>query len=331
MQNKQWHVLLTGLLSIVFVLWLSPQAVFADIDNLSVTPVVANSDVTDRFEIVGKPGETRKLTISFTNTGTGAQALRVVPTNASTSLTGEFTYGTPVKSNHYGLPFNFNAATQTKDVTVPASGSKDVTFKVKLPESKFTGLVIGGFHIMSAADVTQYVDIPVWLTMTNDLPSPKLMFMNLEGASHSSQTYLDLNIANMTAVALNNVSYSFTITSADLLSRVGINKRQYQAVKSDLKVAPNSLLTIPFNTHDAAIAAGKYEIKGTIKSNGQSWNINTNAVVDKQSADRANAKDPNLIRDYTLWFVLGILALVILIGVVLSVIFVKPRHDKAKH
>lgn len=128
-------------------------------------------------------------------------------------------------------------------------------------------------------------------------------------------------------MALKNVSYNITVKSDDWLSKIGIGKQRYQAIKSGVSVAPNAALPIPINLHDQPVKAGKYQISGTVQVNGQRWHIATDGTVSAESAKTANAQDPNLIHDYTITY-LGIAALVILIIVISIIMFGRNKHKK---
>lgn len=69
-----------------------PSEVRADISNVSVTPIIDSSDITDRFQLIVKPGDVRSVTVSFTNFSSSPIVLKAVPRNASTSDQGKIIY-----------------------------------------------------------------------------------------------------------------------------------------------------------------------------------------------------------------------------------------------
>ncbi|KRO16887.1 WxL protein host-binding domain-containing protein [Lacticaseibacillus saniviri] len=304
------------------------QTVSADIDNLAVTPVVANTDVTDRFEIVGQPNSNRQLKLSLSNFSSAPMSLTITPTNATVTSTGDIGYSQIVKKAHYGLPYVLNQKVKTQTIKLGGNDSQTLTFNVPLPAKSFDGLVMGGFHVSLNGSPEQFVDVPLLMTMTNQVPTPKFIFSQIKGNSYNKQTYLQVDIANLKAVALKNVSYNITVKSDDWLSKIGIGKQRYQAIKSGVSVAPNAALPIPINLHDQPVKAGKYQISGTVQVNGQRWHIATDGTVSAESAKTANAQDPNLIHDYTIYFILGIAALVILIIVISIIMFGRNKHKK---
>ncbi|MFT8412630.1 MAG: DUF916 domain-containing protein [Schleiferilactobacillus perolens] len=92
------------------------QNVSADISSVSVTPMIEGSDVTDRFQLIVKPGQTRKITVSFTNFGSSPITLAVVPRNAATSGEGKIVYSRDVSAGDSKLRYAFKDITKRKYV-----------------------------------------------------------------------------------------------------------------------------------------------------------------------------------------------------------------------
>ena len=127
----------------------STTLVKADINGVTVTPLIEDdtTDVTDRFEIVGKPNAERTVKISIGNFSIKKLHLLIEPTNATTSMDGKIIYTDKVHEGEFGLKHAFSKMTKAKKVTIFPNKTKDVTFKIKLPNEKIDGLIMGGFNV----------------------------------------------------------------------------------------------------------------------------------------------------------------------------------------
>ncbi|PMD68845.1 WxL protein peptidoglycan domain-containing protein [Companilactobacillus nuruki] len=142
----------------------------ADINGVTVTPLIedGNSDITDRFQILGDNDKVRTLKLSIGNFGTRKLRLRVVPTNATTSMDGKIVYTDNVKVGQYGLKYAFADMTKPQTILLRPNRTKDLVFKVKLPNEKIKGLILGGFNIYDVSKVAPgNSNVPVWITDDN--------------------------------------------------------------------------------------------------------------------------------------------------------------------
>ncbi|AKP03277.1 hypothetical protein ABB45_06325 [Companilactobacillus farciminis] len=134
--NKKVVCLVFGIFLSLVSFFSFDNYVKADIDGLTVTPLIGDSDVTDRFQIIGDSNSERTLEISLSNFGIRRLHLKVVPTNATTSMDGKIVYTDDVKAGQYGLKYAFSDMTKSQKVTLAPNKTKDLKFKVKLPSKK---------------------------------------------------------------------------------------------------------------------------------------------------------------------------------------------------
>lgn len=149
----------------LLLLFMTPKTIYADINGVTVTPLIGDSNVTDRFQIISKKGGERKLKISLSNFGIRKLKLKVVPTNATTSSDGKIAYTEDIKTGDYGLQYAFADMTKSQTVILRPNQTKDLTFKVKIPDKKLKGLIMGGFNIYDVYRAASgNSNVPVWIT-----------------------------------------------------------------------------------------------------------------------------------------------------------------------
>lgn len=145
--NKRLKCILLFLTCFIVGIIATPTIVSADIKGIAVTPLISDSEITDRFQIISKGSEVRKIKISISNFNSGTTNLKVVPTNATTSSDGKIIFTDKVKRGDFGLQDSFAKMTNGKTVRIKSNQTKDLEFSIKLPAHKIKGLIIGGFNI----------------------------------------------------------------------------------------------------------------------------------------------------------------------------------------
>lgn len=311
------------------------QPVLADIDNVSVTPLIESGSVTDKYQLIVKPGETREVGISLTNFGGNKTTLIISPNNASTTPDGEFTYDDHVTDGTNGLQAVFSDMTSEQEVTLKPDETKNIHFKIAIPQKKFTGLIMGGFNIYTKGQEAnpnrQTANIPVWITEDNKIVQPEFKLLGITSRPVLSQPHIIVNVANTKPVALQNISTNFTVTYQGLFGWGLIGTKKFYAAKSGLKVAPNSTLPIDINLKNTPVPAGKYLVEGTVSAGSKRWKFIGNYHISKNVAKSTNDDSKGLVTDWTWLFVLGIATLIIIIAIVIFIIVRQNRKYERKH
>jgi hypothetical protein len=320
----------------VFFLVNSPQNALADVSNVSVTPMIEDSSVTDRFQLIVKPGETRRVTISFTNFGSSALNLAVVPRNASTSADGKVIFSRDVSAGDNKLQFAFKDMTPRRTVHLDSQQTKDVTFTVKVPKSPFIGIIMGAFYVYDAQAGPSggSVAVPVWLTQTNKAVGGILLMSGISASAVNQQPYLYVNLSNTQPGIMKNVVVHMRIRRNGFMEWLNLGLKPMTA---DLKydtIAPNSLIPVAFNQKQTPIKAGNYVVEGTARTGKTQWKFGGTYSISQAEADKVNKASKNLVYDYTWAYLLGIGGLVLLIIVVLLLIHFqlryRPRHLRTR-
>ncbi len=304
----------------------TPNLAKADINGLTVTPLIGDSDVSDRFQIIGKSDSDRTLRISLANFGIRRLKLVVVPTNATTSMDGKIVYTDNVKAGQYGLKYAFADMTHSQKVTIGPNKTKDLSFKVKLPDQKIKGLILGGFSIrVLNDDVSGTADVPVWMTDDNKPVGGILSLHNLELDAIQKKPHIIINLQNKEPGMMKNVIVHTTVKRKSWLDRFGLGDKKMTADLTYPKVAPNSKIPVDFDQNTMPIKAGKYVVKGAARSGKATWTFHKTYTITQDQANNINKRCKGLIYNKTTTYILIVCVLVSIIFLIFWAIWYSGR------
>ena len=303
-----------------------PKTVNADIDGLTVTPLIGDSDVTNKFQIIGKSNSTRTLKISLANFGTRNLPLDIVPTNATTSMDGKIVYTEKVKAGQYGLKYAFADMTQKKHIYLKANTTKDVSFKVKLPAGKIDNLIMGGFSIYDSTGLTEgTASVPVWITDSNKPVGGIVTLHNLSLNVIGKKPHIVVNLQNKEPGMMKNVIVHMTVKRKSWLDRFNLGPKIMSADLTYPKVAPNSRIPVDFDQNTTPISAGKYVVKGAARSGKATWTFHKTYTITQDQANNINKRCKGLIYNKTTTYILIVCVLVSLIFLIFWAIWYSGR------
>ena len=324
--NKKVVCLVFGIFLSLVSFFSFDNYVKADIDGLTVTPLIGDSDVTDRFQIIGDSNSERTLEISLSNFGIRRLHLEVVPTNATTSMDGKIVYTDDVKAGQYGLKYAFSDMVKPQKVTLAPNKTKDLKFKVKLPSEKVKGLVLGGFSIRSRdSAVHGTADVPVWLTDDNKPVGGILSLHNLSLDVINKKPHIIVNLQNKEPGMMKNVIVHVTVKRKSWLDRFNLGPKTMSADLTYPKVAPNSRIPVDFDQNTTPIQAGKYVVKGAARSGKATWTFHKTYTITQDQANDINKRCKGLIYNKTTTYILIVCVLVSLIFLIFWAIWHSGR------
>ncbi|MBW4803492.1 WxL protein host-binding domain-containing protein [Loigolactobacillus coryniformis] len=305
---------------LAFVLLLTGKPALAAINNVAVVPQISGEH-TERFQIIAKPGATRELKVTLTNFAATSQTITMTPRNATTSAQGKILFNRTGKVS--GAP-DFRQMVTARQYKIAAHTKKLVTIKVQVPPQKFSGLLIGGLHFYTANNSAMAVDIPVWLTETNRSVAPKLALAGVTAQTYNGQPYLLINLENRRGALLKNVTVDLKIKHYGFL---GIGSTTNSFVQTYQNFAPYSRLPLTWGRDNNPVRSGRYQITGTITSQGKQWYIKQRVVLPRAAAKQANAKATDLVEDHT-WVLLLVVGVLVAVNVVIVIGILRKRKQK---
>lgn len=295
---------------------ISPDNALADIQSVSVTPIVSDDEDPSFFQISGQPDSTKELKLSLTNFGDMPIQLRVQPTNATTSSTGQLSFDEKVTAGDYGLRHAFADMTSPQTVMLKNDQTKDLTFKVKLPAQPLDGTIIGGFDVYDAKHPNDgHSGVAVYFDSTPTKKNHLIKFDGIAPKVQNKQPFLMVNLANYSAETIKDTVVQVKVKKNNWYNKLGFdNQVSVQDIKFG-KIAPNSKIPIEFNQKQTPIQPGNYLVEGVAKNGRDAWRFRQNVHVDPIAADQVNQQAKNLIYDKTGLYltIIGILTAVIVL------------------
>lgn len=326
--NKRIIYVLSLLLIFTSIALYNTTTVNADIDGVTVTPLIEDdtSGVTDRFQIVGKPNSKRTLKISIGNFSIKRLRLRIEPTNASTSMDGKIIYTEKVKAGQYGLKYAFADMTKSQTITLKPNRTKDLTFKVNLPDKKINGLVMGGFNIYDMnGNARGSANVPVLITDDNKSVGGIVTLNNLSLDVIGKKPHILVNLQNKEPGQMKNVVVHMTVKRKSWLDRFNLGDKKMVADLTYPKVAPNSKIPVDFDQNTTPIKAGEYVVKGAARSGKATWTFHKTYTITQDQANNINKRCKGLIYDKTTTYILIVCVLVSLIFLIFWAIWRSGR------
>src|SRR5699024_5370088 len=113
----------------------------------------------------------------------------------------------------YGLKYAFADMTKPQVVTLSPDSTKDLKFKIKLPEGKVKGLLMGGFNIynIDKSVATGTADVPVWITDDNKPVGGILSLHNLTLDVIDKKPHIIINLQNKEPGQMKKVIVHMTV------------------------------------------------------------------------------------------------------------------------
>ena len=328
MNKRILYILATIFVTFISFTMMTVTQVKATVSGVTVTPLIEDdsSGVTDRFQIVGKPNKVRELKISISNFGLKRLKLKVVPTNATTSMDGKIVYTDNVKAGQYGLKYAFADMTKSQTIILTPNKTKDLTFKVKLPKGNINGLILGGFNIYDVSGKAQgNADVPVWITDDNKPVGGIVTLHNLSLDVINKKPHIIVNLQNKEPGLMKNVIVHMTVKRKSWLDRFNLGDKTMTADITYPKVAPSSRIPVDFDQNTTPIKAGTYVVKGAARSGKATWTFHKTYTITQDQANNINKRCKGLIYNKTTTYILIVCVLVSLIFLIFWAIWYSGR------
>lgn len=288
----------------------------ADIQSVSITPLVGDNEDPERFDVSGQPGTVKTLKMSITNFGIETVNLKIQPTNATTSTEGQFEFSDKVVVGNYGLKHAFADMTSPKTIQLKKNQTKEVSFQVTLPSQQLSGTIISGFDVYDIKHPDDgHSGVGVYFDTVSAKDNHPIKLNGITPEVHNSQPYLMVNLANYQTQIIQDTTVQIKIKKNNWYNKLGLaNKTEVQDVHFD-KIAPNSRIPVQFNQKQTPIQPGNYLVEGIAKNNEHVWKFKQNVKIEPVAAQMINSEAKNLIYDKTGIYILivGVLICVIVL------------------
>ncbi|HHZ6741386.1 DUF916 and DUF3324 domain-containing protein [Enterococcus faecalis] len=246
------------------------------------------------FDLLMEPKQKQTISITFENNSEKPIELEVNYHTAQTNDNGVIDYKGIKERKDSSLAYDLNELI-TGDQTVKLNGNekKEVLYTITMPEQKFEGILLGGFHIhkkVKESSMNQKVQIKndysyvigIQLTETEEKVTPELKLNTVEPGLNNYRTTLFANLQNTTATMITDMTVTAEVykeKSKEVL---------HKTVKNNQSMAPNSNYNFPISWDNQSFQTGKYRLKlNAVDKAGHKWSFNKDFEI-KDNAKKYN-------------------------------------------
>lgn len=267
----------------------------------SVRAIIPDNQVDQSrtyFDLEMDPGATQDLLLEIVSTSDQPLELMVEPHVATTNQNGELEFSVTPKTQDRSLRYPITDLLSGKQsVTVPAKGTKQVTFRLTMPKELVKGKIVGGFAIYDKANETDTsstapadvqiknifsIVIGIQLQEQNEIISPELQLNNVKAGLFNYRTAILVNLQNTQPEFLGNV------TVVAKVRKNNSTKILYEVEKKQLAFAPNSNFDLPITLENQELQPGSYELIVEAHSEENKWSFTKNFRITKDEAAEFN-------------------------------------------
>lgn len=280
------------------------------------------------LDLLLKPKQEQTITLTLSNPSDEEVNVDIDIEGAKTNKNGVIDYSPndipDDKSSKY--PFN-KLLSGPKEFKLNPKETKNVEFKLKMPDEEFDGIIVGGISLIRSLkddDKTneqgaqiknryRYV-VPVVLRNNKNEVTPKLELQKVYPEQLNAKNTIYVDFSNINATFFDNMSVEVQI------SEKGKETILYQTKKNDMRMAPNTLIQFPVSMQGEKMIPGDYTAKIQVKgSKGIIENWTQDFKITKEQADKYNERDIGLYEEKsTNWKLISIIVIgtIILIGII---------------
>lgn len=287
----------------------------------------------EALNLMMSPGQKQQVEVEVTNYRDRDIIVETKLTGARTNGNGGLEYGPNKlpkdKSMKYDLP---DLVKIPSEVKVPAKGTETFTLDITMPETTYDGIVTGGVQLMEKGESIETQDekgatiqnkiaflFGVTLRMTDTEVKPDFNLNDVKPGLQNYRNAIFLEIGNKESMIAKDMVLNTEITEK------GKKEVLYQRKKTDISMAPNSIMNFPISLEGDSMKAGEYTANVVLKGYDQEWKWSKDFKITKEEADKFNKQDPYLVQERGLnWKMIslivgGVVGLVIIIIVILKV------------
>ncbi|HIB3644122.1 TPA: DUF916 and DUF3324 domain-containing protein [Enterococcus faecalis] len=289
------------------------------------------------FDLFMKPKQKQIIGITFENHSENPIELEVNYHAAQTNNNGVIDYKGTKERKDSSLAYDLKEfITGDQIIKLNSKEKKEVPYTITMPEKKFEGILLGGFHIHKKGkeDATNqkvqikndysYV-IGLQLTETEKKVTPELKLNAVEPGLNNYRTTLFANLQNTVATMITDM----TVT-AEVYKENGA-KVIHKTIKNNQSMAPNSNYDFPISWDNQAFQPGKYRLKlNAIDKAGHKWSFNQDFEIEdnvkKYNKEAVGINEHVNKYDYIIYTLIFILTLAI--GIIAYLLFNLKRKDR---
>lgn len=274
--------------------------------------------------------------VKLINSSDSDKKLNVKITNANTNANGIIDYTGKLK-DHTSLkvPLTSIANVTEKEVVVPKESSVETEIKIKMPEEKLSGVVVGGIVVSektSESSSTEKIALnntysyTLGLVVTNENKVELNKNVSVELDSVGATLFDGKKVIQADILNPNPYIFSKATVKGKILEKES-RKLVKQEEKENINIAPYSVYPFQFDWKKEDLKPGKYIFSGSVEANGKSWKLEKEFEITSGKAKKINKESVYKIYIPN-WLTYSIYSLVVLSVGGTIYLFIRKRNRK---
>jgi hypothetical protein len=292
------------------------------------------------FNLRMTPGQKQTVEVLLTNRAEQEQTILVSLNGAKTNSNGVLEYGPSSIKNDPSLKHDFKDIVKgPKEVTLGPKETIPLKLEIAMPETSYDGKIVGGIHLKAkptkeeeAANkkasgvINEYAFvIGMVLQETEAKITPELKLNKVYAGLSNYRNSIFANFSNISADFVDNMTVEMEV------SKKGSAAVLYDTKRSDMRMAPNTLIDFPLEMNGDEMEAGQYKAHIVVTSGEHKWSWDKDFTITNEEADKYNAQDVTLIQERGIdWKLIALIAGGVFITFLLIFFSVRTFNNKNK-
>ena len=334
---------ITGI--IIIIVMTAMLIIPASAMGFSVTPDLPDNQRKNGsafFDLLVVPGMQQEISIRVSNPSSQEITVLVELITASTAMNGQINYTAPGEMDST-LQYSFEdiAEIPQSNYTIPARSEIDVPIKLKMPNGRFDGAILGSIRVLREATaeereaagalVNQYAQV-IAVRLVQSENAEAIISPNFEIGEITTE------LVNYRASIIANIRNTepILIKGARATAKIYHNNSSvptFESIMENVDFAPNSIFPYSFvDREGVGIDSGDYNAVITIEYQNETWTFEESFTVTAEAAVIVNesALNQNIANsgsDIPLWaqILMGMGALIIVAIIIALVIIIRKK------
>lgn len=306
----------------------------------SVSPIYPDNQTNGKngyFELNVLPKQKQVLQIELQNYSEKTITVDVEANRATTSDAGITSYKKSTREKEESLKVDFESLMQIEEqaITLHAKETKKINITLQMPEESFNGQVLGGIHFSQKPDEkeknekknavynTFSYSIAVLLTENKQQVENELKLVDVFADQRNYRNFIEASIQNTAPIIIKNLAIKAEIYKKNS------TKIAYQANKSALRMAPNSMFNFGLDLQNTELISGDYTLKMTANADGKEYNFSKDFKISRKQANELNNQAVYIEKKDNKQLYL-LIAGIIIVLVVILILIKRNRTKKAE-
>lgn len=246
------------------------------------------------YDLTVKPSEETEIKVRIFNSSNQDIKVNVNANDAATNSNGVISYnGEEKKDASLKVPFSTIARLEQKQFTIPKNGSLDVPIHIKVPDQKFSGVILGGIRVTGISSQSKDANTPavkanvaysvaVVLREDSQTIAPSMHLLGVIKEVRNYRNYISANLQNSAPRLIKKLEANARVY------KQGTTKLLYQAQKSGMEMAPNSNFNFGISLENHSLKPGKYTMKISGKADGIPYSFEKDFTITGREAKTNN-------------------------------------------